>query len=322
MSEPRVGIFTPVYNGEAYLEQCISSVLAQRYSNWRYLILDNCSTDRSLEIARLFAAKDSRITVVSNEQFLPVIANHNQAISKIDTEAVYCKPLMADDWLFEDCIEKMVAVAEQSPTIGLVSCYATDGANVLWDGLPLQRMPIEGREICRSRLLGGPYVFGSPSSMLIRAELVRRKRPFYNQDNLHADVEACFDLLSNCNFGFAYQVLVFNRIHTESVTTAVSGIRSIEAGTFRMFCKFGKVYLTPTEFREHLRWRVRRYYRMLAMESCKKQDQEFWGFHARVFKESGLKFSRFRLASAVLQQVAAFICNPVKILKWVSHRAG
>jgi glycosyltransferase involved in cell wall biosynthesis len=50
-NEPFVSIITPVYNGEAYLRECIESVLAQTYSNWEYIVVNNCSTDGTLRIA-------------------------------------------------------------------------------------------------------------------------------------------------------------------------------------------------------------------------------------------------------------------------------
>ena len=50
-AQPLVSVITPVYNGEAHLVQCIESVLAQTYQHWDTLIVDNCSTDRTSEIA-------------------------------------------------------------------------------------------------------------------------------------------------------------------------------------------------------------------------------------------------------------------------------
>ena len=76
---PLVTVLTPVYNGEAYFAECIESVLSQTYQNFEYIIVNNCSTDRSLEIAKTYAARDSRVRIHTNEKFVDVIANHNTA---------------------------------------------------------------------------------------------------------------------------------------------------------------------------------------------------------------------------------------------------
>ena len=49
--EPFVSVLTPVYNGEDFLAECIESVLSQTHGNFEYIIVNNRSTDRSLEIA-------------------------------------------------------------------------------------------------------------------------------------------------------------------------------------------------------------------------------------------------------------------------------
>jgi glycosyltransferase involved in cell wall biosynthesis len=60
-NEPLVSVVTPVYNGAEFLEACIESVLAQTYQNHEHIIVNDCSKDRSLEIAQSYACKDSRI---------------------------------------------------------------------------------------------------------------------------------------------------------------------------------------------------------------------------------------------------------------------
>src|SRR5437660_8450669 len=94
---PLVSIVTPVYNGEDYLRDCIESVLAQTYSNWDYTIVNNCSTDRTLEIAQHYAARDSRIRVHDNGTFVDVIKNHNIAFRQISPKSRYCKLVAPDD---------------------------------------------------------------------------------------------------------------------------------------------------------------------------------------------------------------------------------
>jgi glycosyltransferase involved in cell wall biosynthesis len=120
-SQPLVSIVTPVYNGEKYLAECIESVLRQTYENWEYLIADNCSTDRSLEIARQYAARDSRLHVFENSEFVPAIENWNRALRHISQKSKYSKEIHADDMLLPECIERMVATAEAHPTAGVVS---------------------------------------------------------------------------------------------------------------------------------------------------------------------------------------------------------
>src|SRR5882762_4604970 len=131
-TQPLVSIVTPVYNGAEFLAECIESVLAQTYQNWDYTIVDNCSTDGTGEIARRYVAKDSRIRLHENQKFLRAIPNHNNAFRHISPNSKYCKVVFGDDWIFPECIEQMVAVAEEHPSIGIVSAYALEGKKVAW----------------------------------------------------------------------------------------------------------------------------------------------------------------------------------------------
>src|ERR1700685_3932289 len=103
---PLVSVVTPVYNGAEYLAECIESILAQTYSNWDYTILNNCSTDGTLLIAEKYAAKDARIRVVNNEQFLGIVQNHNQGVRQASPQSKYCKFVFADDWIYPNCIQE------------------------------------------------------------------------------------------------------------------------------------------------------------------------------------------------------------------------
>ena len=126
--EPLVSVVTPVYNGEDFLTECIESVLRQTYGNYEYIIVNNCSTDRSLEIALNYSKRDSRIRVHSNSQFVGVIENHNIAFRLISPNSKYCKVVSADDWLFPECLARMVDVAEANPSAGFVGSYAAQRA--------------------------------------------------------------------------------------------------------------------------------------------------------------------------------------------------
>src|SRR5689334_22568773 len=105
---PLVSIVTPMYNEAEHIAECIESVLAQTYQNWEYTIVDNCSTDRSPEIASRYAERDDRIRLLKNVEFLPAIPNHNAALRQISPASKYCKVVFADDWIFPNCLEQMV----------------------------------------------------------------------------------------------------------------------------------------------------------------------------------------------------------------------
>src|SRR5713101_5037849 len=174
--KPLVSIVTPVYNGELYLRECIDSVLAQSYDNWDYTIVNNCSTDRTLDIAQEYAARDARIHIHSNETFVRVIQNFNTAFRQISPESKYCKPLAADDMLLPECLEKMVRVAEENPTVAIVGAYglySRPEMGVYCSGVPYRQLVLPGREVCRSYLTGvGPSVFGAPTMTLFRSDIV------------------------------------------------------------------------------------------------------------------------------------------------------
>ena len=131
-SSPLVSVVTPVFNGAKYLRSCIESVLAQSYDNWDYTIVDNCSTDGSLAIAHEYAETYPQINVRSNEQFVGVIENHNRAFRSISPKAKYCKLVSADDWIYPECISKLVDLAERHPSVGVVGSYSANADGIRW----------------------------------------------------------------------------------------------------------------------------------------------------------------------------------------------
>ena len=62
-----ISVIVPVYNVEKYLSECIESILRQTYANYELLLINDGSTDNSLEICRYFEKKDKRVKVISKE---------------------------------------------------------------------------------------------------------------------------------------------------------------------------------------------------------------------------------------------------------------
>lgn len=303
-SLPLVSVVTPAYNEEQYLSECIESVRAQSYPHWDYLIVNNCSTDGTLAIAQKYAARDPRIRVISNNALIPAVANFNHALRQISSESKYCKIVFADDWLFPECLERMVSLGEEHPSVGIVGSYGLQGQWVLWQGVPYTSKVISGREICGQGLLGGPYVFGSATSVLFRSDLVRTRDPFFSESNAHAsDSEACFELLRECDFGFVHQVLTFSREREGSMLDSSRQLNTSAADTLHQLVAYGPYYLDSGEYEQRLRTIESRYYEFLALSFLEGRNSEFWNYHKKSLKAEGVEFSYARVAYSVGKRI-------------------
>ena len=309
--QPFVSVVTPVYNGEEFLAECIESILRQTYTNWEYIVVNNRSTDRSLEIASDYAKKDDRIRVHSNSEFVGVIENHNIAFRLVSAESKYCKVVSADDWIFPDCLLRMVECAEANPTVGLVGSYSQAGKTVLYQGLEYEQKVVRGAEICRATLLGGPYVFGSPTSLLYRADLLRQSKAFYPNSNPHSDTTACYQSLEHSDFGFVHQVLSFTRIHSASQTSKSLKFGTINLAVWGDVARFGPKYLSPSELRQRLTSCSDQYYRALVPTVfAQPRNKEFWQRQRTELQERGLKFSRAQLLKAFFWKGLRYLLKP------------
>jgi teichuronic acid biosynthesis glycosyltransferase TuaG len=103
---PLISIITPCYNSAGFLAQTIESVIAQTYKNWEMIIVDDCSTDASFDIALNYAAKDERIKVYRTEQNCGAALARNKAIKLSQGE--YLAFLDSDDIWLPEKIERQL----------------------------------------------------------------------------------------------------------------------------------------------------------------------------------------------------------------------
>jgi glycosyltransferase involved in cell wall biosynthesis len=246
---PLVSVVTPFYNTREYLTECIDSVLHQTYENCEYILVDNCSTDGSSEIAAAYASRyPGKIRSLRTASFLSQVRNYNFALSLISRESKYCKMVQADDWIFADCIKRMVEVAEAHPTVGIVASYELEGDDVGLDGLPYPSPEVSGRDICRLYFLNYKYLFGTPTSLLMRSEVVRTRNPFYEERYApFEDGHVCFELLKAWNFGFVHQVLTYSRRQAQSIIAPLRSFGLNPFLHFSMLVKYGRDYLSEQE---------------------------------------------------------------------------
>ena len=316
MAQPFVSVVTPVYNDDPYLEQCIRSVLSQTHQHFEYIVCDNHSTDRSGEIARDLAAGDSRMRVVSPPDFLPQARNFNFALGQMSASARYCKMLSSDDWIFAECLERMTTLAEAHPNVGLVGSYRLIEAAPDCFGVPVERSVFPGREAVRWQILGKAYPFGTPSTVLYRAERVREALPvFFPEDRFYFDLDAAFRILAKHDFGFVHQVLSFSRYQPGAIMDEANQLHTWPLMHYVTAEQYGREFLEPQEFQQHYAKVSAEFYRTLGEVWLKdrvrrRKRQDIWEFQRKNLASIGSAIRGNELAKGAVRAGLKFLGCP------------
>jgi len=119
METAQLTVLMPVYNAERFLSEAIDSILAQTFTNFEFLIIDDASTDNSAAIIRAYT--DPRIRYIRNEKNLGISATLNRGIELSSTE--WIARMDADDISYPERLEKQFAFCEQHRDCALLSCW-------------------------------------------------------------------------------------------------------------------------------------------------------------------------------------------------------
>ncbi len=310
MNQPLISVVTPFYNTAPYLAQCIESVLKQSYENFEYILVDNCSTDGSGEIAESYARRDTRIRLIRRSQLLSQVQNYNSALTEISEASRYCKIVQADDFIFPEHLRLMVQAMEHSESIGLVSSYWLKGNELRGTGYPYPAPMLSGREMARLCLRTGVWVFGSPTAVLYRSSMITKGQPFYDESQLHEDSEKCMQILEHWDFGFVHQVLSFSRADNESISSAVRSLQPAALDRYILVQRYASVFLEASEAAALKQKTRREYYSVLAKEALRRRGSDFWQYHARGLATLGETLDRSYLSLRISREILWNAANP------------
>ena len=121
MENIKVSIIVPVYNNEHYLVECLESILAQTFSEYECILIDDNSHDKSLEICNLYASKDKRIRIIHNTKNIGSSLSRKTGLDI--SRGIYIQFIDSDDWIENDMIEKLYEKAT-SGNYDMVYCDA------------------------------------------------------------------------------------------------------------------------------------------------------------------------------------------------------
>lgn len=123
--EPAISVVMSVYNGEKYIEDTIESILNQTFENFEFIIINDCSTDSSLEILEAFRERDTRVVIINNDINLKLPASLNKGIAK--ARGRYIARMDADDIALPNRFAVQLQAIESEPEIDFlgsrVQCF-------------------------------------------------------------------------------------------------------------------------------------------------------------------------------------------------------
>jgi glycosyltransferase involved in cell wall biosynthesis len=165
MTTPAVSILLTTYNREAFLAASIESVLGQSYGDFELVIVDDGSTDGTVEIARGYERRDRRVRVAVNERNLGQFRNRNHAAEL--ARGALIKYHDSDDLMYPHCLSVMVPMLLSEPRAGF---GLSSGAR--WPGGPCP-MLLTPRMAYQREFFGEGLFFCGPAGALFRSEVFR-----------------------------------------------------------------------------------------------------------------------------------------------------
>lgn len=223
-----VSVCIPTYNGEKYIEKSITSALAQTYANLELLIVDDGSSDSTLDIVNKIAKMDKRIKVLVNSNNLGLAPNWNHCIEQ--SKGKWVKFLFQDDLMAEDCCAKMLSFAsEQNVQVVLsdrvyfeeriekraTGLFAT--LKTLANYINETRIVSENElfEIFSNDFLGSNFL-GEPIVGMVHRDVFHRYGNYSTSLKQIADFEFWLRIGMNESMGFMNEPLNYFRVHDES----------------------------------------------------------------------------------------------------------
>jgi glycosyltransferase involved in cell wall biosynthesis len=203
--QPLVSVLMTAYNREKYIAEAVESILASSYTNFELIIVDDCSSDNTVSIAKSFEAKDSRVRVFINDKNLGDYPNRNKAASYASGK--YIKYLDSDDIMYPHCLDIMVSSMEQFPD-------AAFGLSSIGDPQTPYPVCITPEQAYKEHFAGYAHFDRAPGSSIILKRCFDQVGGF-NGQRMIGDNEFWFRLGRQFPMVKFQRDLIWDRIHSD-----------------------------------------------------------------------------------------------------------
>ena len=206
-----VSVLMTAFNREKYISEAIESVLASTYSNFELIILDDCSTDATVAIARNYELKDERVKVYVNNTNLGQFPNRNKIASLASGN--YIKYFDSDDIMYDFCLQVMIDSMLQFPEAAAGSELQVNDGSI---ALPIQFLPRQA--YINHFFYGNPLLFVGPSGSIIKKSAFDNAGGFDEHIGILADTLLMLKIAAVTPVVGIRKDLFYWRRHDEQVT--------------------------------------------------------------------------------------------------------
>jgi glycosyltransferase involved in cell wall biosynthesis len=224
LNQPLISVLLPVYNAEKDLHIAIDSILKQTYDNYELIIIDDGSTDGSMNIVRSF--DDARIHFIRQPQNLGLVNSLNRGLS--ESRGQYIARMDGDDICFPERFSMQISLMKEQQ----LDICGTHWAQINEYGQRLRTFygPAQEDEVIATLANTVPYAHGS---LMIKKSFIQHHNLRYKL-GFSEDYELwirCFEL--GAKFGVVNSVLYLHRSHGGSITNTKSREQAISAKNLR-----------------------------------------------------------------------------------------
>jgi len=208
---PNVSVLMPVYNMEKYIGDAIESILNQTYRDFEFIIIDDCSVDKTWEIIKKYASKDNRIIAEKNERNLGIYGTRNKLISL--AKGVYIVWQDADDISLLYRIEHQYKFMEEHLEIGIsggfLNYFNEDGEH------GIRKYPADDRSLRKMIFKYSPI---AQPAAIIRKECFNVTGLFPLASPVAEDLAMSFQIGTKYKFGNLQEILIKYRENRNGAT--------------------------------------------------------------------------------------------------------
>lgn len=217
---PLISVCIPSYNNSSFIAETIRSVLAQTYENFEIIIVDDCSTDNTVEIIKGF--NDRRISLFENASNLGMHGNWNKSLSLAKGE--FIKLLCGDDLIYPSCLELQLAAFQEplNQNVSLVACkrkiITADGKEFFGSFYKLRPGKYTGSRAMKLCVSLGTNLIGEPMAVLLRASVFKQNHIVLASNNYMIDMDMYSKFLVGKELVMQNNVLAAFRIYGKSMS--------------------------------------------------------------------------------------------------------